>query len=431
MLLIYTDSNSPRVLYSVSLFFTTLQKTAYKFTQSKEEFLVYAGAKCSYSAEPIADELHFTASGFLNEQTICPQQLNLVDYNGYTVPFKVEASVLPFDVFAAAFYLVSRYEEYLPFEADTHGRFAAENSFAYQYQFLAVPVINVWAMEVKKMLLAQFPALGFEENRYSFHPTFDIDQAFLIKGKSIKLKLRVLIAAALKGQLADFVTKVSVLLGRKKDPFDVYDAIYNIHQQQDLTVFFLMGDYGGNDISLSYKSQPFKKIIQAVGNRAKVGIHPSLLSNKNNRLVAEEKNKLSNIVGKEITHSRQHYLCMSFPATYRQLLAVGITSEYSMGYASQVGFRASIANPFYWYDLQAEKTTDLVVHPFAVMDQTLRQYLKCSPMQGLQICKNLINEVKMVQGDFCTLWHNESMSNRNQWEGWRRMYEELVNIARE
>jgi hypothetical protein len=43
---------------------------------------------------------------------------------------------LPFDPLAATFYLVSRYEEYLPFIPDEHGRFPAKQSFAFSNGFL-------------------------------------------------------------------------------------------------------------------------------------------------------------------------------------------------------------------------------------------------------------------------------------------------------
>ncbi len=54
-------------------------------------------------------------------------------------------SDLPFDPFAASFYLVSRYEEYLPYQPDQFGRFPAKASVAYQNGFLKKPVVNHYA----------------------------------------------------------------------------------------------------------------------------------------------------------------------------------------------------------------------------------------------------------------------------------------------
>ena len=45
-------------------------------------------------------------------------------WKGLPVFFQTTSdSDIPFDVFAASFFLVSRYEEYLEFQPDAHGRF--------------------------------------------------------------------------------------------------------------------------------------------------------------------------------------------------------------------------------------------------------------------------------------------------------------------
>lgn len=100
-----------------------------------------------------------------------------------------------------------------------------------------------------------------------------------------------------------------------------------------------------------------------------------------------------------------------------------------MGYASQVGFRAGTASSFYFYDLNLEIKTTLRVYPFAVMDVTLHDYLKLTPQQALQLIEQLINATKAVDGLFCTVWHNNTLSNYKDWEGWRIVYEETVKMA--
>jgi hypothetical protein len=52
------------------------------------------------------------------------------------------------------------------------------------------------------------------------------------------------------------------------------------------------------------------------------------------------------------------------PETFRHLLDTGIQEDFSMGYGSINGFRASVASPFYWYDLEKEQTTYLLLYPF-------------------------------------------------------------------
>ena len=106
-----------------------------------------------------------------------------------------------------------------------------------------------------------------------------------------------------------------------------------------------------------------------------------------------------------------------------------IQEDYSLGYASEIGFRASICSPFYFYDLDLDTTTHLKLIPFMLMDGTLKDYMRLSPEESILRAKKLIDEVKNVNGVFVTLWHNHSVNDKNEWKGWRHVYEEIVSYA--
>jgi hypothetical protein len=120
---------------------------------------------------------------------------------------------------------------------------------------------------------------------------------------------------------------------------------------------------------------------------------------------------------------------LKLPETYRRLIELDITDDYTMGYAYRVGFRASICTPFYFYDLDNEQITGLKIHPFAVMDATLKYYMKVQPEQAMSYISPLIKEVKKVNGDFISLWHNESLSENKIWAGWKNIYEQMAEEA--
>ena len=140
-------------------------------------------------------------------------------------------------------------------------------------------------------------------------------------------------------------------------------------------------------------------------------------------------NILSGILKKDIKKSRQHYLKLKFPSTYENLIELDVYHDYSMGYPSQVGFRASTAASFYFYDLSLEIKTRLKVFPFAVMDVTLRSYLNLDLEQSKQLVFELIEEVKAVDGLFISLFHNHTFSNFQGWEGWQDFYVEMIEKA--
>ena len=138
-----------------------------------------------------------------------------------------------------------------------------------------------------------------------------------------------------------------------------------------------------------------------------------------------EKQRMEKILGRPVSDSRQHYLLLAFPATYRKLLDAGITTDYTMGYPDRPGFRAGTATPFYFYDLEKEETTPLRIFPFQVMDGTLRQYLKMTPRDAITKITALRDEVRTTGGTFCTIWHNESLNDQGSWRGYRVAFERL------
>jgi hypothetical protein len=83
-----------------------------------------------------------------------------------------------FDVFAAAFYLLSRYEEYLPHELDQYGRYAHTNSLAFREGFLDQPLINCWLQALKQSLSQKFSELLFRQKSFKCILSYDIDIAY-------------------------------------------------------------------------------------------------------------------------------------------------------------------------------------------------------------------------------------------------------------
>jgi hypothetical protein len=160
-----------------------------------------------------------------------------------------------------------------------------------------------------------------------------------------------------------------------------------------------------------------------------VGIHPSFNSNFNPKKLKLEKELLSKVLNREINCSRQHFLFLQFPSTYRNLINLDITDEYSMGFASQPGFRAGICSSFKFFDLEMDVETQLNIHPFTYMEGTLRDYLKISAEEAMDVIKPLIDEVKAVHGNFISIWHNESLGGMKRWTGWQKVYEDMIKIA--
>ncbi len=433
--------------------FNELLNTECITTSSLDEFHHYDGIKINYSQQPISDEIFISADNLLFENGIRDQALKFIDLENYgcidSKDYKFEyspnshlkvcfpnydkRSALPFDPFAAGFYLVSRYEEYLPYLKDKYDRFDAKESIAYKYHFLQKPLINIWSLKIAELIKQKHPDFHFRKLQYKYTPTIDVDLFYAYRLKGFLRTAGGYLKSVSERDYKGIIERTKVLSGIMKDPFDTYSFLNEIHNKYELSpvYFILVGDYAQYDKNIPYQNKHFHSLIKSIGDYAEVGIHPSYASNKNSNKLRTEIQRLSKILNKEITKSRQHFLKINLPYTYRNLINNDITDDYTMGYASEIGFRAGICTTFNFYDLDMDAETNLKVHPFAIMESTLKDYRNISNPDVIEYIKPVISQVKEVNGNLLTLWHNESLSNQKRWIGWSSIYEEIVKLAAE
>jgi peptidoglycan/xylan/chitin deacetylase (PgdA/CDA1 family) len=433
MLLVYTDKSTPRLNYILRLMLDNLAGIAFRVTHSEEEFSSWPGAKLSYSDKAFGNEPFIFASRLLFEKGIEDQQINVFEWLEVPVFFGTHPKYeIPFDPFAAAFYLVSRYEEYLPHIKDQHLRFSPHQSLAYQRNFLDKPLVNIWALKLRNVLLKHFPNLPYKESQYRFISTIDVDSAFAYREKGMTRQFGAFVLNLFEFEFRRITERFRVLIGLEKDPYDTYDYLLGLKKKYHLKqiYFFLVGNYGEYDKNVSIESSVrFQSLIKSIADYADVAVHPSYASNNDPEQLRKEIRRLSKVLKREVVKSRQHYLKVVFPATYRNLIEYDIKEDYSMGYASETGFRASICTPFPFYDLDLDTETKLLLFPFMLMDNTLKEYLKLTPDESIERALKLIEEVRKVNGTFITLWHNHSVNDKDQWQGWRRVYERIIDAA--
>lgn len=432
MILVYTHKITPRLRYVFKHIFTRVLQIPVDFTTKIEEFIAFNGLKMTYSKTPLGSEFFIRNNDLLFEQGVNDLDINIFHWEETPCFFNSGSkSVIPFDVFAASFYLLSRYEEYLPHVRDEHERFTAEQSLAFKYRFLEKPLIDIWAYKFLEKLKEKFPDYNYKTRRYKYISTIDIDNAYAYKHKSLVRTSGAFIKDFFTFKLRNFWDRFAVITNIKKDPYNTFDKILALKNKYkiNITFFFLVADYTTFDTNVSPSKNKFKLLIKSIGDYAKVGLHPSYFSMKDETILKKEKERLEAITNMPMEKSRQHYLRFSLPETYQKLIDLEIKEDHSMGYASHVGFRASTCTPFYFYDLDFEIQTPLKIVPFALMDTTLNDYMELTPRQSLGKIRELKDEVKAVNGTFVTLFHNESLSNYLRWKGWSKVYESMLKIA--
>lgn len=433
MILIYSHKVTPRIRYVFKHIFTRILNIEIDFTSKVEDFVAFAGPKLSYNKVPLGKEFFIRSHDILFQQGVRDVDIHVEKWGGTPAFFSTgERSAIPFDIFAASFYLIVRYEEYLPHIKDKHGRFTAEESLAYQNGFLEQPLIDIWAYKLRAVLQEKYPDYDYKERKYNYISTIDVDNAYCYKYKGIIRTMAGFLKDASQFKIFNLWDRFAVRFGIKKDPFYTFNDILDLRKEHGVRTifFFLIGDYTTYDTNVSTSKSKFRLLIKEMVDYARVGLHPSYYTSSDTLMLKKEKERLENITNMPIIRSRQHYLKFTLPDTYQKLIDLEVKEDYSMGYSSHVGFRASTCTPFYFYDLDFEIQTPLKIFPFALMDTTLNDYMKLTPKQSLGKIRDIKNEVKRVNGTLITLFHNESLSNYQRWKGWKRVYGTMIKMVK-
>lgn len=428
MLLFYSTRPAPRLTYIADTLLRDLSGIEVVYTNNADEFKSFDGAKISYAPYHVADDAFsiVPASEILFEQQLCEQKIPIAEHSAYKVLFPSEGSDFSFDIFAASFFLLSRYEEYLPHQKDEYGRFAHTESLAFKASFLKQPVIDFWLSDFQKTLQSRFPFLFLAIKKFRFMPTYDIDIAYSYLHKGITRNTGGIVRSLLKGDIAAIRERIDVITGKKEDPFDVYEWLYALHLRYGLNPYYFFpvaGSTGEYDKNIDPALDEMQELIRYHAAGYNVGIHPSWQSGDNDELLPQEIKTLEDIIGRKVMYSRQHYIRFTLPGTYRRLIEMGIHNEFSMGYGSINGFRASIASPFYWYDLPREERTSLLVYPFCFMDANAYYEEKLTPAQAFNEIRYYHDTIKKVNGTMITIWHNNFFGSDKVFEGWKEVYE--------
>lgn len=321
------------------------------------------------------------------------------------------------DFVATAFFFLSRYEEVCLREIrDEHGRFPGKQSILYRKNLIFRPLIEEYAKLVRIWLRGRGISLSEPEPIFSnVWLTHDIDEPFYCKG------FRSFMREFLYGK--GFRTAWKFYFQKtEKDPY--YTFPWMIQQDAHLRetarfpvqrAYFIKA--GGNSPQdkpvYSLKTKRFKKLLKTLqeDRRIILGLHGSYSSGKG-KASREEKKLLETTLKKRVTCFRNHFLRSCEPEHFRSLATIGITDDFSMGYADVAGFRYASCRPSNWIDPINGNLSTLVMHPQCIMDSTLYKvnYMGLDYQQAMKYCTLLLHNIKIHGGEACLLWHNTTLT---------------------
>lgn len=430
-LLIYTPVVTPRIKYTFNFIFREILGCEFEFANSVERFRESQEAKISYGNEPISDELFFCTTSLLQEHKLRPFEPESVIFGDQRVPFPVPKGSLPFDLFAASFYLISRYEEYIH-RLNSSSTFNASSSIQNKLKILESPVIDEWALLLKNIIAKRYPHFKFTKREFKFLPT--INSHWTEKGKSDTLLSKTFswfktIAQFDLGKAAEDLL-VQLAPSQSIDPYEYFEKS---HRQVKPLLFLSLPKAGILENSTQASPQDAENsALSGFWNLKEKSILGLLCRESEHGFkdAAESDLQLLKLVSeRQIDSCRLQNLDLQFPRTYLHWLKIGIRHDYSMGYYDVPGFRAGTCTPFFWYDLQLEKQSALKVYPVAIMDHHFIRSSNLIKEIAMEEIKLLVNRIRLVDGLLCTAWQTSSFADRKWGATWKEIYDNLLVAA--
>lgn len=343
------------------------------------------------------------------------------------IPSKIEE----LDIFAASFFMLTRWEEYVNKARDKHNRFPAAESLAYKNNFLDRPIVNEYVELLKNMLLELDENLKFKIHNYKLVLTHDVDVPF--KFYSIQNFVRTIGGDLLKrGSISLFLKNISAFIfsksNYKKDPYYTFDYLLDFYQKSKHKgyFFFMSGGKTIYDNFYSIDDSRIQEIIKRLKHEGHfIGIHPSYASYNNSKLLTKEKDKLENSTSQDIAFGRHHYLNFALPTTWQNWEEVGMQWDSTLGYADLPGFRCGVCYEYSVFDILNRKKLKLKEKPLIVMECTIfeERYLNLNYEESFYKIISNIDTVRKYNGEFVLLWHNDRLETKEQRELFKKVLE--------
>jgi hypothetical protein len=328
-------------------------------------------------------------------------------------PDQIDCSL---DILASILFSLSRFEETLPVERDSHERFLSASSVAVQNDFSDRPVVDEYGLALELALKAVLPGWKPSLRNFCVKLSHDIDRVgipFSIKTAIGHLVKRRCFAATLRDTIAPVSNVRPAYL-------EAVLSIANLSRQYGLhsAVYWKASKPGPWDDGYDPRDRTIIQVIEELAKRGvENGVHPGYETYLHPHRLAEEIAILKDLLPRQFLGGRQHYLRWS-PQTWVDWENCGLAYDSTVGFSDRIGFRAGTCFPYRPWIMSLNREARLLEVPLIVMDRVL-----LSIDRPVNAVLKLVNQCQRVGGVFTLLWHNESLLHPTL----RRLYRQLLH----
>ena len=334
---------------------------------------------------------------------------------------------LSFDCLWLALWALSRGEEAALPERDVHGRFPASASHAMRLGYLDRPLVDEWFGLLRQLAQRTWPGLPLRPPGFRVAVSHDVDEPRFIGGFSFRTMLRRAGGDLFhrgryrRGGEAPFRWLLCRAGMRAADPYDTFHWIMRAEERRSLrsTFHFLCGNTDARFDRGYHLSEPYLRArLTAIHSRGHVvGLHPSYGSycdeSAIHREVTELRRHCADLrIPLPAIAGRMHFLRWATPETPRALASAGVSSDCTLAYAEQVGFRCGTCVEYAAFDPVGLRPIDLRISPLIAMDGSVlpgRPYMNLPWPAAESVLVKLKNRCRSVGGCFTLCWHNSEL----------------------
>jgi hypothetical protein len=349
-------------------------------------------------------------------------------------PTKARGSLtIDFDLFGSAFFLLTRYEEFVLEERDKFGRFQAKDSTLWKAGALNRPVVDDYTEILRRAIEASWPGTAFKRREFRIIPTHDVDAPYEYLFVPAWKALRRAAARRSVSGAGDYLSKWRKVRGGddRADPnFDALIRIMEMSERAGLQsrFYFLAGRTDARfDGDYQIEHPRMRKLLRMIHERGHtIGLHPSYGTLGKVDLLKDELNRLQRVCDEERIAQdewsvRSHYLRWESRHSFRDFEAVGFDFDSTLMFAERVGFRCGTCHEFSAFDIASGVALALREQPLIAMELSLLGAMteNLSHTAAAKSLVDLKRRCQVAQGQYIFLWHNSRFNCEADWEVYR------------
>lgn len=348
---------------------------------------------------------------------------------------------LDIDIFGIIFFMLSRYEESVIKTTDSHQRFPATASIAYQADFLHRPIADEYVEILWSCIKQCWPQLARKKRIAKTLVSCDVDAPYSPAIKNVfslgrQVAGDIIKRKSIKKAINSLINPVASLFGYYQyEVYDTFEWIMDVNEQVGNRVaFYFITDHSAGAIDGCYTLEEprIRTLMSKIHERGhEIGLHCSYNSYQDLQQTNREAMRLDktlqelNIV-QDTIGCRQHFLRWKSPETAYNLNETGLISyDTSLSFADWPGFRCGTCHEYPMYDLVNRQAFDLVQRPLIVMECSIiaDRYMGLGYSdEAMQAFLSYKDTCKKFDGNFTLLWHNSHFTTNQD----KIFYKELI-----